>query len=132
MENKQYIYNLPNESNEKQKLETNTNSIIIVGANGSGKSKLGAWMGKNNNHTHIIASKRLTYISENLSIWLETDVQKQDDYTDIKNTQDDYDDTISILFRQQIKNYVQEIKINHLKLVLIICLKFLIKLLKKN
>ncbi|EGB6868742.1 DUF4435 domain-containing protein, partial [Campylobacter jejuni] len=44
-----------------------------------------------------------TYISENLSIWLETDVQKQDDYTDIKNTQDDYDDTISILFRQQIK-----------------------------
>ncbi|ECP1109821.1 DUF4435 domain-containing protein, partial [Campylobacter jejuni] len=33
----------------------------------------------------------------------ETDVQKQDDYTDIKNTQDDYDDTISILFRQQIK-----------------------------
>ncbi|EOG2053600.1 hypothetical protein ACK5FK_001710 [Campylobacter coli] len=103
MENKQYIYNLPNESNEKQKLETNTNSIIIVGANGSGKSKLGAWMGKNNNHTHIIASKRLTYISENLSIWLETDVQKQDDYTDIKNTQDDYDDTISILFRQQIK-----------------------------
>ncbi|EEU4900066.1 hypothetical protein HET20_001887, partial [Campylobacter coli] len=48
MENKQYIYNLPNESNEKQKLETNTNSIIIVGANGSGKSKLGAWMGKNN------------------------------------------------------------------------------------
>ncbi|HEC2778257.1 TPA: hypothetical protein R2M16_002038, partial [Campylobacter coli] len=41
--------------------------------------------------------------SENLSIWLETDVQKQDDYTDIKNTQDDYDDTISILFRQQIK-----------------------------
>ncbi|EJA8734523.1 hypothetical protein MUV81_001771, partial [Campylobacter jejuni] len=65
MENKQYIYNLPNESNEKQKLETNTNSIIIVGANGSGKSKLGAWMGKNNNHTHIIASKRLTYISEN-------------------------------------------------------------------
>ncbi|EIA2291643.1 hypothetical protein K7A84_001708, partial [Campylobacter jejuni] len=93
MENKQYIYNLPNESNEKQKLETNTNSIIIVGANGSGKSKLGAWMGKNNNHTHIIASKRLTYISENLSIWLETDVQKQDDY----------DDTISILFRQQIK-----------------------------
>ncbi|EAK2187889.1 hypothetical protein ACE254_001764 [Campylobacter coli] len=122
MENKQYIYNLPNESNEKQKLETNTNSIIIVGANGSGKSKLGAWMGKNNNHTHIIASKRLTYISENYRYGLKRMFKNKMIMM------------IQYLFYldNKLKNYVQEIKINHLKLVLIICLKFLIKLLKKN
>ncbi|MBX1045974.1 DUF4435 domain-containing protein [Campylobacter jejuni] len=67
MENKQYIYNLPNESNEKQEFKTtntNINSIIIVGANGSGKSRLGAWMEKNCESIYRIPAQRNTTISK--------------------------------------------------------------------
>ncbi|RTI71134.1 hypothetical protein [Campylobacter jejuni] len=64
MENKQYSYNLPNESNEKQEFKTNSNSIIIVGANGSGKSRLGAWMEKNCESIYRIPAQRNTTISE--------------------------------------------------------------------
>ncbi len=37
-----YSYNLPDENNNPVPYTTNNNSIIIIGANGSGKSKLGA------------------------------------------------------------------------------------------
>ena len=40
----QFKYWLPDENNEKQEYETDKNAVIIVGANGSGKSKLGAWI----------------------------------------------------------------------------------------
>ncbi|HFP7495419.1 TPA: AAA family ATPase, partial [Campylobacter jejuni] len=65
MENKQYICILPNESNEKQEFKTKTNSIIIVGANGSGKSRLGAWMEKNCESIYRIPAQRDVTISKN-------------------------------------------------------------------
>ena len=39
---KTYKYKLPNDEGELIEYETNKNSLIIIGANGSGKSRLGA------------------------------------------------------------------------------------------
>lgn len=39
-----FTYWLPDDKGQKQKCETTNNSVIIVGANGAGKSKLGAWI----------------------------------------------------------------------------------------
>lgn len=39
-----FTYWLPNEQGQKQEHRTESNAVIIIGANGSGKSKLGAWM----------------------------------------------------------------------------------------
>lgn len=39
-----YTYYLPDSNSAPQPYETPVNSIIIIGANGSGKSKLGAWI----------------------------------------------------------------------------------------
>ena len=45
-----FVYYLPSNDNVKNKVEcgTNINSVIIIGANGSGKSKLGAWIEQSN------------------------------------------------------------------------------------
>jgi len=41
----QYTYYIPNENGEaEEKNLEDINSVIIIGANGSGKSRLGAWM----------------------------------------------------------------------------------------
>lgn len=56
-----FIYYLPSTDNSKDKVEcgTNTNSVIIIGANGSGKSKLGAWIEQNDSqNTHRIGAQR--------------------------------------------------------------------------
>ncbi|MGH2268092.1 hypothetical protein ACRCD4_07390 [Campylobacter taeniopygiae] len=58
MKDKKYSYNLPNISNEKQEFKTNANSIIIVGVNGSGKSRLGAWMDKMHENLYRIPAQR--------------------------------------------------------------------------
>ncbi|AJC94546.1 AAA domain protein [Campylobacter volucris] len=60
----EYIYYLPDENGIKQEFKTNTNSIIIVGANGSGKSRLGAWMEKECENLYRIPAQRDTTISE--------------------------------------------------------------------
>ena len=39
-----FTYWLPDEQGQKQEHRTESNAVIIIGANGSGKSKLGAWM----------------------------------------------------------------------------------------
>ena len=39
-----YTYWLPDENGNKIDYTTESNSVIIVGANGAGKSKLGAWI----------------------------------------------------------------------------------------
>lgn len=39
-----FKYYLSNEQGNKDECETASNSVIIIGANGSGKSKLGAWI----------------------------------------------------------------------------------------
>lgn len=55
----EYKYYLPNETNQEQEYVTQSNSLIIIGGNGSGKSKLGEWMEKNAvTNTHRIGAQR--------------------------------------------------------------------------
>ena len=54
-----YKYYLPNEQNQATEYTTESNSLIVIGANGSGKSKLGAWMEqKDLQNTHRIGAQR--------------------------------------------------------------------------
>lgn len=46
LDEKIYTYMLPNENNEPIEHQGNWHSMVIIGANGSGKSKLGAWIEK--------------------------------------------------------------------------------------
>ena len=39
-----FKYVLPDENLQTIKCETKSNAVVIIGANGSGKSKLGAWI----------------------------------------------------------------------------------------
>ena len=64
-----YNYILPDENNNPVSKETKCNSIIIIGANGSGKTRLGAWIEKNMiDETHRISAQRAltfgTYIKQ--------------------------------------------------------------------
>lgn len=59
MTEKSYKYILPDQNNKPDEKETNYHSIVIIGANGSGKSRLGVWMENNNlNKTHRIGAQR--------------------------------------------------------------------------
>lgn len=59
MREKSYKYILPDQNNKPDEKETNYHSIVIIGANGSGKSRLGVWMENNNlNKTHRIGAQR--------------------------------------------------------------------------
>ncbi len=59
MEEKSYKYILPDENNQIKQYETNRHSLIIIGANGAGKSQLGAWMEKKSPSTiHRIGAQR--------------------------------------------------------------------------
>lgn len=54
-----YKYCLPNETNQPVEYITQNNSMIIIGANGSGKSKLGEWIEKQDEKTtHRIGAQR--------------------------------------------------------------------------
>lgn len=56
MEKMLYRYSLPGEENERL---TETQSLIIIGANGAGKSRLGAWIEQNSpEKTHRIVAQR--------------------------------------------------------------------------
>lgn len=59
IEEKDYKYILPGENNNPVEYQVKCHSMIIIGANGSGKSQLGAWIEKNNpNDTHRIGAQR--------------------------------------------------------------------------
>ena len=59
MREKSYKYILPDQNNKPDEKETNYHSIVIIGANSSGKSRLGVWMENNNlNKTHRISAQR--------------------------------------------------------------------------
>ena len=59
MEEKSYRYILPDENNQIKQYETNRHSLIIIGANGAGKSQLGAWMEKKSpSAIHRIGAQR--------------------------------------------------------------------------
>ncbi|EAL2829936.1 DUF4435 domain-containing protein [Campylobacter lari] len=62
----EYIYYLPDEKGDKKEFKTNANSIIIVGANGSGKSRLGAWMENEYRNLYRIPAQRNTTISDSI------------------------------------------------------------------
>ncbi len=64
-----YIYWLPNENGVKQEYTTESNSIVIIGANGAGKSKLGAWIEQQNfEKVHRISAQRDLNFNENIAL----------------------------------------------------------------
>ena len=64
-----FKYWLPDKNNEKQEYETDKNAIIVVGANGSGKSKLGAWIEQQSmDLVHRIGAQRNLNFNENISL----------------------------------------------------------------
>ena len=55
----EYKYYLPDSNNQAKEYVTKNNSLIIIGGNGTGKSKLGEWMEKNQViSTHRIGAQR--------------------------------------------------------------------------
>lgn len=69
MAQRTYRYWLPNNNGIREDHETLSNSIVIIGANGSGKSKLGAWIEQQDlEMVHRIASQRSLNFSENVPL----------------------------------------------------------------
>lgn len=69
IEKKTYSYVLPDEKNNPVPFETECHSMIIIGSNGCGKTRLGAWMEKNKpDIVHRISAQRAltfgTYIKQ--------------------------------------------------------------------
>lgn len=65
----EFKYWLPNEQREKQEYTTSNNSVIIIGANGAGKSKLGAWIEQQSfRDVHRIGAQRNLNFNENISL----------------------------------------------------------------
>ena len=64
-----YKYKLPTINGEVNENTTNYNSLIIIGANGSGKSKLGAWIeDQDPDIVHRIGAQRNLNFKSNLSL----------------------------------------------------------------
>lgn len=64
-----FTYWLPDENGNKQTHSTNRNSVIIIGANGSGKSKLGAWIERQDmKNVHRIGAQRDINLEENIPL----------------------------------------------------------------
>lgn len=64
-----YTYWLPNETGQKVEYSTEDNAVIIIGANGSGKSKLGAWIEQQDfERVHRIGAQRNLNFNENIQL----------------------------------------------------------------
>ena len=64
-----FTYYLPDENGKKSEYGTNSNSVIIIGANGSGKSKLGAWIEQQDfENVHRIGAQRNLNFKESVSL----------------------------------------------------------------
>lgn len=64
-----FTYYLPDETGKREEHGTGYNSLIIIGANGSGKSKLGAWIEQQNmENVHRIGAQRNLNFQENLPL----------------------------------------------------------------
>ncbi len=70
MEKKEFIYWLPDKkSGERKEFKTEKNSLVIIGANGAGKSKLGAWIEKKNyEKVHRIGAQRNLFFDERINL----------------------------------------------------------------
>lgn len=65
IESETFTYLLPDENNNAVEYQTPINSLIVIGANGSGKSKLGAWIERQNGEgVHRVAAQRSLNFSE--------------------------------------------------------------------
>jgi ABC-type cobalamin/Fe3+-siderophores transport system ATPase subunit len=65
--NYEFEYKLPGTNNSVETYKTKNNSLIIIGANGSGKSRLGAWIeNQNRAGIHRIGAQRSLQWKENL------------------------------------------------------------------
>ena len=64
-----FTYSLPDDTGNKVVYNTNNNSVVIIGENGTGKSKLGAWIEKQDIiNVHRIAGQRKLNFNENISL----------------------------------------------------------------
>lgn len=64
-----FTYYLPDANNKKEAYTTEGNSVIIIGANGSGKSKLGAWVEQQDlSEVHRICAQRKLNFKENIAL----------------------------------------------------------------
>lgn len=64
-----FTYWLPDEQGQKQEYKTNNNSVIIIGANGSGKSHLGAWIEQQDlENVHRIGAQRNLNFNEDIAL----------------------------------------------------------------
>jgi len=60
-----FKYWLPDENGQRHEYETDFNSVLFIGANGSGKSKLGAWIERESfEDVHRIGAQRNLNFSE--------------------------------------------------------------------
>lgn len=64
-----YKYWLPDEKGMKVEYTTESNAVIIIGANGAGKSKLGAWIERQNFiDVHRVGAQRNLNFNENIQL----------------------------------------------------------------
>ena len=64
-----YKYWLPDETGQKQEYTTDNNAVIIIGANGAGKSKLGAWIEQQNFiGVHRVGAQRDLNFNEHIQL----------------------------------------------------------------
>ena len=64
-----FKYVLPDENLQTIKCETKSNAVVIIGANGSGKSKLGAWIeNQDPGAVHRICAQRSLSFNENIAL----------------------------------------------------------------
>lgn len=82
-----YHYYLPDEDGNMVEYRTNTNSVIIVGANGSGKSKLGALLEQNDlSNVHRIGAQRNLCFNQNIPLKSYANAEHRVFYGDEKQT----------------------------------------------
>lgn len=64
-----FKYYLPDENGSKKEYETDSNTLVIIGANGSGKSKLGAWIEQQDmENVHRIGAQRNLNFQDNVPL----------------------------------------------------------------
>ena len=129
-----FTYHLPADDTQTSTYSTDVNSIVIIGANGSGKSRLGAWIEKNDfQHTHRIGAQRSllfgNYIQQKSyeesahKLTVGSDSPRNDHnqrwtwdgekYNYTSSLLNDYEDVLSAIWAKKVKqesDYVQQCK----------------------
>lgn len=84
-----FTYYLPDANGNKIEYGTSSNAVIIIGANGSGKSKLGAWIERQNMEgVHRIGAQRNLNFQENIPLKSYSQAEDFVFYgTDVKSSQ---------------------------------------------